>query len=130
LPSSRPKSGDDACHLGDEPLVVAPEGTTIRGSASNGGHSREISKALPRGVSPRMTTRTREYLWYETTRATIPLCTLTAALTPGMPIDTNSSVDARRLRTHHCSSRITSPKGCGAWLQTRRQTGYLPGGGR
>jgi hypothetical protein len=70
LPSSRPKSGDDVCHLEAEPLVVAPKGTTTVGSASNGGHSREISKALPRGVSPRMTTRTREYLWYETTRAT------------------------------------------------------------
>jgi hypothetical protein len=52
----------------DEPLVVVPEGTTIRGSASCGGHSQVNSKALPRGVLPRMTTRTREYLWYETTK--------------------------------------------------------------
>lgn len=54
--------------MGNEPPIVVPEGTTIGGSAPNGGHSREISKALPRGVLPRMTTRTREYLWYETTR--------------------------------------------------------------
>lgn len=55
---------------GDELLVIVPEGTPTRGSASDGGHSREISKAPPRGAVPRMTTRTREYLWYETTRAT------------------------------------------------------------
>jgi hypothetical protein len=62
--------GESIVTAGDEPLVAAPEGTTTAGSASNGGHSRVYSKAPPKRVLPRMTTRTREYLWYETTRAT------------------------------------------------------------
>jgi hypothetical protein len=131
LSSSRPKSGDDARHLGDGPLVAAPEGTTTAVSASNGGHSREISKAPPRGVSPRMTTRTREYLWYETTRATKTSLHVDRNAVAG-PAGRNEpeGCPPEGDWIHRCCSRITPPKGRGAWLQTRRQTGYLPGGGR
>jgi hypothetical protein len=123
--------GESVVTAGDEPLVVAPEGATTAGSASNGGHSRGISKTLPRGVAPRMTTRTRKYLWYETTRATEPLCTLTASCHRRCRLMRARRLFARRRHgTTVGFSRITPPKGCGAWMQTRRQTGYLPGGGR